>query len=105
SQPRGKQILEPDGIWYTASSGIWQTVWLEPVSKLHIADVRATPNIDTGKVEVDVALSAWAEDTDAVRLSVLSGGKTIASTITRANRHASIAIPDAHLWSPEDPFL
>jgi hypothetical protein len=105
SQPRGKQILEPDGIWYTASSGIWQTVWLEPVSKLHIADVRATPNIDTGKIEVDVALSAWASDTDAVRLTVRSRGKTIASTITRANRHASIAIPNAHLWSPEDPFL
>jgi beta-galactosidase/beta-glucuronidase len=105
SQPRGKQILEPDGIWYTASSGIWQTVWLEPVSKLHIADIRATPNIDTGKVEVDVALSAWANDTDAVRLSVRSGGQVIASTIVRANRHASIAIPNAHLWSPEDPFL
>ncbi|WP_082597022.1 glycoside hydrolase family 2 protein [Sphingomonas sp. Root241] len=105
SQPRGKQILNPEGIWYTASSGIWQTVWLEPVPRLHIADVRATPNIDTGKVEVDVALSAWASDTDAVRLSVKSGGKTIASTILRANRHASIAIPNAHLWSPEDPFL
>lgn len=105
SQPRGKQILEPEGIWYTASSGIWQTVWLEPVSKLHIADIRATPNIDTGKVDVDVALSAWANDTDAVRLSVKSGGQVIASTIIRANRHASIAIPNAHLWSPEDPFL
>ncbi|MDT8758307.1 glycoside hydrolase family 2 [Sphingomonas psychrotolerans] len=105
SQPRGKQILNPDGIWYTASSGIWQTVWLEPVPKLHIADVRATPNIDTGKVEVDVALSAWANDTDAVRLSVRSGGQVIGSTIVRANRHASIAIPNAHLWSPEDPFL
>jgi len=105
SQPRGKQILEPEGIWYTASSGIWQTVWLEPVSKLHIADVRAVPNIDTGKVEVDIALSAWAEDTDAVRISVRSGGQEIASTITRANRHASLAIPNAHLWSPEDPFL
>lgn len=105
SQPRGKQILNPDGIWYTASSGIWQTVWLEPVSALHIADVRATPDIDTGRIEVDVALSAWASDTDAVRLSVRSGGQTIASTIVRANRHASIAVPDAHLWSPEDPFL
>ncbi|WP_404337551.1 glycoside hydrolase family 2 protein [Sphingomonas sp. MMS12-HWE2-04] len=105
SQPRGKQILDPEGIWYTPVSGIWQTVWLEPVPELHIADVRATPNIDTGKVEVDVALSAWAEDTDAVRLSVKSGGRTIASTILRANRHASLEIPRAHLWSPEDPFL
>ncbi len=105
SQPRGKQLLNPDGIWYTPVSGIWQTVWLEPVPALHIADVRATPDIDRGTVEVDVALSAWASDTDAVRLSVRSQGKTIGSTIIRANRHASIAIPDAHLWSPEDPFL
>jgi beta-galactosidase/beta-glucuronidase len=105
SQPRGKQILSPDGIWYTAVSGIWQTVWLEPVPALHIDDIRATPNIDTGKVDVDVALSASAADTDAVRLSIRSGGRTIASTIVRANRRASIAVPGAHLWSPEDPFL
>lgn len=105
SQPRGKQVLEPDGIWYTPVSGIWQTVWIEPVAALHIADVRATPDIDRGKVEIDVALSGWANDTDAVRLSVRSGGRTIASTITRANRHASLSVPDAHLWSPEDPFL
>src|SRR3546814_954307 len=44
TQPRGKPILDPSGIWYTAVSGIWQTVWLEPVPKLHIADVRATPD-------------------------------------------------------------
>jgi len=105
SQPRGKQILDPDGIWYTPVSGIWQTVWIEPVPALHIADVRATPDIDRGRVEVDVALSGWANDTDAVRLSVRSGGKTIASTIARANRHASLSVPAAHLWSPEDPFL
>jgi beta-galactosidase/beta-glucuronidase len=105
SQPRGKQILDPEGIWYTPVSGIWQTVWLEPVPALHIADIRATPDIDRGKVEVDVALSAWANDTDAVRLSVRSGGKTIASTILRANRHATLDLPNAHLWSPEDPFL
>ena len=55
-QPRGKQTLEPRGIWYTAVSGIWQTVWLEPVPDLHITEVRATPNIDVGTVDVDVLL-------------------------------------------------
>ena len=93
SQPRGKQILKPEGIWYTAVSGIWQTVWLEPVPKLHIADVRATPDIDRGTLKVDVALSAWADDTDAVRLTARSGGKVIASTIIRANRQATLAHP------------
>ncbi|MGH6615376.1 glycoside hydrolase family 2 protein [Sphingomonas sp.] len=105
SQPRGKQSLEPNGIWYTASSGIWQTVWLEPVPKLHIADVRATPDIDRGVVDVDVALNRWASDTDAVRITASSAGKPIASTIIRANRHATLAIPKARLWTPDDPFL
>jgi hypothetical protein len=105
TQPRGKQILDPSGIWYTAVSGIWQTVWLEPVPKLHIDDVRATPDIDRGVVDVAVALSGWANDTDAVKLTASAGGKVIASTIIRANRRATLAIPDARLWSPDDPYL
>ena len=105
TQPRGKQILDPSGIWYTAVSGIWQTVWLEPVPKLHIADVRATPDIDRGVVDVAVALSGWANDTDAVRLTASTGGKVIASTIIRANRRETLAIPNARLWSPNDPYL
>ena len=105
TQPRGKQILDPSGIWYTAVSGIWQTVWIEPVSALHIADIRATPDIDRGVVDVAVALSGWASDTDAVRLTASAGGKTIASTILRANRRATLTIPTAHLWSPDDPYL
>jgi len=105
TQPRGKQILDPSGIWYTAVSGIWQTVWLEPVPKLHIEDVRATPDIDRGIVDVAVALSGWANDTDAVRLTASAGGKVIASTIIRANRRATLSIPNARLWSPDDPYL
>src|SRR3546814_12384370 len=60
-QPRGKQTLEPRGIWYTAVSGIWQTVWLEPVSDLYIRDVRAVPDIDKGELSVAVALSRSEE--------------------------------------------
>ncbi|WP_218016756.1 glycoside hydrolase family 2 protein [Sphingomonas pruni] len=105
TQPRGKQILDPSGIWYTAVSGIWQTVWLEPVSKLHIEDVRATPDIDRGVVDIAVALSGWASDTDAVKLTASAGGKVIASTVIRANRRATLPIPDARLWSPDDPYL
>ncbi|WP_343228028.1 glycoside hydrolase family 2 protein [Stakelama flava] len=105
TQPRGKQILDPSGIWYTAVSGIWQTVWLEPVPALHIANVRATPDIDRGVIDVAVALSGWASDTDAVRLTASADGKPVASTIIRANRRATLAIPDAHLWSPDHPYL
>lgn len=45
-QPRGKQVKHPDGIWYTPVSGIWQTVWMEPVSANHITRLKTTPDID-----------------------------------------------------------
>jgi beta-galactosidase/beta-glucuronidase len=104
-QPRGKQTLDPRSIWYTAVSGIWQTVWLEPVPDLHIQEVRAVPDIDKGLVHVEVPLNMAATANDAVRLTVRSKGKTVASALIRGNRRTTIAIPDAHLWSPEDPFL
>ncbi|GFE76015.1 glycoside hydrolase family 2 protein [Novosphingobium sp. TCA1] len=105
SQARGKQALNPHGIWYTPVSGIWQTVWLEPVPALHIAEVRAVPDIDKGRLDVEVALSGEARDGDAVRLTARAGGKVIATRIVRAGRHAALDIPDAHLWSPDDPYL
>ncbi|MDE5684583.1 MAG: beta-galactosidase, partial [Muribaculaceae bacterium] len=50
-QPRGKQVNNPHGIWYTPVTGIWQTVWLEPVSPAnHIAALKTVPNIDTHKL-------------------------------------------------------
>ncbi|MBP7340296.1 glycoside hydrolase family 2 protein [Niveispirillum sp.] len=104
-QPRGKQVLDPRGIWYTAVSGIWQTVWLEPVPDLHIKEVRATPDIDRGVVSVEVALNGPAKPTDAVRLTARSGGKTVATTVIRGNRRAELSIPDARLWTTDDPFL
>jgi beta-galactosidase/beta-glucuronidase len=104
-QPRGKQTLEPRGIWYTAVSGIWQTVWLEPVPELHITEVRATPNIDTASVDVEVLLNSATAPGDAVRLTARAKDKVVATAILRGNRRATLAIPGARLWSPEDPFL
>jgi beta-galactosidase/beta-glucuronidase len=104
-QPRGKQTLEPHGIWYTAVSGIWQTVWLEPVPDLHIEDVRTTPDIDKGELAVDVALSDAGGPDDAVRLTARDKGRVVASTVIRGNRRAVLPIPNAHLWSPDDPHL
>ncbi|WNO53568.1 glycoside hydrolase family 2 TIM barrel-domain containing protein [Stakelama saccharophila] len=104
-QPRGKQTLEPRGIWYTAVSGIWQTVWLEPVPDLYIKDIRTTPDIDKGELGVDVALNSMAQDTDAVRVTARADGKVVASTVIRGNRHGTLRIPNAHLWSPDDPYL
>lgn len=104
-QPRGKQTLDPQGIWYTAVSGIWQTVWLEPVADLHITDVRAVPDIDKGELTIDVALSGTTTPADAVRVTAFDKGKVIASTVMRGNRQAQLKIPGARLWSPDDPYL
>ena len=53
-QPRGKQVNKPNGIWYTPSSGIWQTVWLEPVPQSHIADFKITPDVEAQALRVSV---------------------------------------------------
>lgn len=104
-QPRGKQTLNPRGIWYTAVSGIWQTVWLEAVPDLHIAEIRTTPDIDKGELAVEVALNREAKADDAVRLTARDKGRVVATTIVRGNRRAVLPIPRAHLWSPDDPYL
>jgi beta-galactosidase/beta-glucuronidase len=105
AQPRGKQQLDPRSIWYTPVTGIWQTVWLEPVPALHIEDVHVTPDIDAGLIKVDVALNKSATDEDAVRITARDGDRQISSILVRGNRPASLPVPNAHLWSPDSPFL
>ncbi|MFN0086164.1 MAG: glycoside hydrolase family 2 protein [Blastocatellia bacterium] len=106
-QPRGKQQLAPQGIWYTPVSGIWQTVWLEPVpAALHLAELRLTPDVDAGGVRVaPLASEPVADDAYAVRLTASAAGRVVATTIIRVNREGFLNIPNARLWSPSDPFL
>ncbi|WP_108820960.1 glycoside hydrolase family 2 protein [Dysgonomonas sp. Marseille-P4361] len=103
-QARGKQINNPHGIWYTPVSGIWQTVWLEPVNKKHIANVKTVPDIDKSVLNVKVcAENAAANDIAEV---VLKDGSTVISrTKFTVGQNAQIAINNAKLWSPESPFL
>jgi beta-galactosidase/beta-glucuronidase len=106
-QPRGKQVLKPQGIWYTAVSGIWQTVWMEPVPRdLHLAELRFTPDIDAGGLRVTaLASKATNDDTYAVRLTATAAGAPVSTLLMRVNREAFLPVPNAHLWSPSDPFL
>lgn len=99
-QQRGKQILKPWGFWYTATSGIWQTVWLEPVEQCHIESVKLLPDIDRGVIGIKVKVS---EEGGTLTARVLEGGKEIFSGEVAAE--CEIPVPDARLWSPEDPFL
>ena len=107
-QPRGKQVLNPKSIWYSAVTGIWQTVWLEPVSTGFITDVVAIPDIDHKFVEFRTTFDTRNMPTDVFpAITVLSGGKVIGTSQRppRGSGPAVVYITDPHLWSPSDPFL
>jgi len=91
------------GIFYTASSGIWQTVWLEPTAAAHITRLDLVPNLANNTLKVTV-LGAGVNGQTA-RITVSSGGTTVATGTGPVGGAFSVAIPNPHLWSPEDPFL
>ncbi len=103
-QPRGKQVAEPRGIWYTAVTGIWQTVWLEPVNEKHISGLCSVPDIDNNKLTV-TAICKNTDYADIVEVKVSDNRKVIASGKASAGQAIDLIIPDAKLWSPDSPFL
>ena len=103
-QPHGKQVSRPEGIWYTSVTGIWQTVWLEPVNEGHIAAVKPVADIDNNRMSVDV-LTENTRSSDIVEVKILSEGNLIASAKAVPSQTLTLNIPDAKLWSPESPFL
>lgn len=107
NQPRGKQVLEPSGIWYTAVTGIWQTVWLEAVPSTHLLWVHRTPDLDDPAGGASIHLEPEvrnAQPGDTVRVAAILPDSTIEHTAP-ANESITLAIPDPRLWSPQDPFL
>jgi beta-galactosidase/beta-glucuronidase len=103
-QPRGKQVNDPKGIWYTPVTGIWQTVWIEPVEMTYISQLKTVPNIDGGNVSV-IANAIGGQVGDIVEVKVLDNGKIIGSGKAALDQEVLVAVPDAKLWSPESPFL
>lgn len=99
-QPRGKQVSQPEGIWYTAVTGIWQTVWMEPVPAAHIDSYYAVADIDAGTLAVTV--DAAVEDGDVVEVVLLADGAPVAKA---EGREVALAVPQMRLWSPSDPYL
>ena len=100
-QPRGKQVRKPGGIWYTSVTGIWQTVWLEPVPQQYIADLRTTPDLDAGCIRVQ----AVGVTGGLVEVNLLADGRRVASARALAGAEAELAVPDARCWTPDDPYL
>ena len=103
-QPRGKQIANPHGIWYTPVTGIWQTVWLEPVATQYITNLKTTPNIDNNSVKVEVAANTTSAD--KVEVKVFDGKNLVAKGAALNGVPVELTMPaNAKLWSPDSPFL
>lgn len=94
--PKGKQTLQPSGMYYTSTSGIWQTVWLEDVPEQYISQVQISPDIDNKLVRVTVL----SEVKGTVILQ--TAGKTISG---RTNEPINIPVVNMRLWTTDDPFL
>jgi hypothetical protein len=113
SQPRGKQVLRPRGIWYTPVTGIWQSVWMEPVYPWHVTRIGVAQDIEKGEVSFKVGVAEAADDV-SVMVEVDS---TILEGLARQNRGQAgtgtgkpgepivIKLKDPKLWSPDSPHL
>lgn len=99
--PHGKQVLNPQNIYYTPSSGIWQTVWLETVPAAYISGVVLTPDIDKGILNVTVNAPAGT----AVEVVAMDGGTEVGKIKGKAGTMLKLPVKNAKLWSPENPFL
>ena len=103
-QPRGKQTSNPEGIWYTPVTGIWQTVWLEPVATNHITSVKSIPNIDNGTMNVTVGTSQPC-NTAVVEVKLLDKGQVVASAKGVQGKALRLAVQHPTLWDTSNPYL
>ncbi|MBN1362970.1 MAG: DUF4965 domain-containing protein [Sedimentisphaerales bacterium] len=114
TQPRGKQVRRPNGIWYTAVTGIWQTVWIEPVTKIYIKSLKMVPDIDAGVLRVDVEIGGTP--TEPNNLAVIAQIPGVSNEIERGEtqmgtakgalgEQLTIVVDDPNLWSPDAPHL
>ena len=104
TQPRGKQVTEARTIWYTPVTGIWQTVWLEPVPESRIAALRTTPDIDTKSLTVE-AVTVGVRPGDIVGVTLRDNGRTVATARAAAGEPLRLTLSDMKLWTPDTPVL
>ncbi|RIX50796.1 DUF1349 domain-containing protein [Paenibacillus nanensis] len=105
-QAVGKQTVKKlGGIWYTSVSGIWQTVWLEPVAAAHIEKLDMATDIQEEVLKLTAPAAGAQAGGYTVEAVVSAGGETIGSATGEPGKEIRVAIPDARLWSPDDPFL
>ena len=100
--PVGKQRLNPEGIWYTPSSGIWQTVWMEPVATDHTSHVKTTPDVDGEQVSVQ---AKGVADGTPVTAVAYDGDREVGRATGSGAESFDVPVPKPRLWSPDDPHL
>ncbi|MHB1627545.1 MAG: glycoside hydrolase family 2 protein [Bacilli bacterium] len=118
AQPRGKQYWEEHSasIFYTRTTGIWQTVWLEPLSPVHIGRVKLTPRLDEKAIDLSVTVGGWelaAADAHELHVEIRFAGDLVAHDrffLAAANSQQRVSLnPEpnhpTHAWSPEHPHL
>ena len=101
-QPRGKQAVHRGPIMYTPTTGIWQTVWLEPVPDASVTDLHVVPDVDASAVRVKVNATDPAA---TVRVQVRDGPTVVATADGKPGAELTIPVPSTKLWSPDQPFL
>jgi hypothetical protein len=103
-QPRGKQSRKPEGCFYSEMSGVWQTIWLEPVPRVSIEELKLTPELDNRGLSVRVAANTLSESV-RVQATAWAGDKEVANIQGDANTSLFMALSEIRPWSPDDPFL
>lgn len=99
NQDRGKQVRRSKGFWYTATSGIWQTVWLEPVGDIYIKELVFTPDIDSSRIGIKTVCEG-----NALIKAIIKDGDDVVFA-GNIEPEAGITVKNMKTWSPEDPFL
>jgi hypothetical protein len=103
-QPRGKQVSKPEGIWYTPVTGIWQTVWLEPVPASSIGRLAMTPDVARRALRLTVH-GRGTSPSARVEAIALANGVEVGRASGRPGVELRVPVPRPRLWGPDDPFL
>ncbi len=103
-QPVGKQSAQPRSIWYTAVTGIWQSVWLEVVPVTHISALKITPDVDESRVKIEIEVENLKDD-HALLVEALTEGEVVGTSTGIPKQIFYVYLENPQLWSPDQPFL
>ena len=104
TQPCGKQVQDPGGIFYTSTTGIWQTVWLEPVNENYIQEYFVIPDIDKHLIKLKVN-SSDNKSASKIKIVIKENDKEVKTYSGNYNDTLKLQIANPILWTPENPFL